>query len=117
MEVFYFGHGSTHLYFYTFSGTLTYKHIMLAAHIFFNIICKLITCNTYGIIAYYTSQRYYGNICCSTANIHNKVTHRFLYIYTYTNSGSHRLVTKINFLPSCMFSRITHCALLNRSNT
>ena len=48
--------GSAYMYLDTFGHTFTHLHIVLTAHIFLNIGCKIVTGNTYRIVGNNTTQ-------------------------------------------------------------
>ena len=84
-----FSKSRTYIYFNTFSHTFTDLNIVLTTHILLNVICKVITCHTYRVIANDSSQRDNSNLCRTTTYIYNHITLWSLYVNTTTYCSSH----------------------------
>ena len=101
---------STNLTLYLLGSTLTDADAVLLTHIVHDVGRKYITRNIYRLRAYDTAQRDTGYLGGTATYVDNHITLGSLYIYTCTESSSHRLVNHRHLTTSGMLGRVTHGA-------
>ena len=90
-------HCSTHFHFYPFRSSFSNIDIVLLAHILFNIVVEVITCNTDRFIIYNSTEGNNSNFTSTSTNVNNHISCGLHHVNTNSDSCSHRLMDKFNF--------------------
>lgn len=87
-------------------SSFTDFQVMLLAHIVLDIGGEHISCDTDTLLLHDTTERDYGDLGCSAADINHHVSLRGLNVKTDTEGSGHRFVNQIHVAASSMFGGV-----------
>ena len=92
-------------------------NVVLAAHVFANVGCKVVACHFNGVVRDDTSHGNHGDLRGSAADVHNHVAFGGVDIETNADCGSHGLVNEIDIAAAGVFCAVAHGTELNFGRT